>query len=101
LDLGALTQESFIKEKGTFKTTIVMDIIFIRTGNPKIIRLIKFISVLVVILITGWVNTMMLDCKNGVWIGPFKKIEYARDYGVLKFEQNINECECIKTNTNA
>jgi hypothetical protein len=37
------------------------------------------------------------DCdKNGVWIGPFKKIEYARDYGVLKFEQNINECECIK-----
>lgn len=34
--------------------------------------------------------------KNGVWIGPFKKIEYARDYGVLKFEQNINECECIK-----
>jgi hypothetical protein len=79
-----------------------MDIIFIRTGNPKIIRLIKFISVLVVILITELGKHDDADCdKNGVWIGPFKKIEYARDYGVLKFEQNINECECIKTNTNA
>jgi hypothetical protein len=52
-----------------------MDIIFIQTGNPKIIRLIKFISVLVVILITGWVNTMMLIViKTGFGLVHLKKL---------------------------
>jgi hypothetical protein len=34
--------------------------------------------------------------KNGFWIGPFEKIEFARNYGILKFRDNITECECIK-----
>jgi hypothetical protein len=33
--------------------------------------------------------------QNGVWIGPFKKIEYARDYGILKFGNLIAECNCV------
>jgi len=34
--------------------------------------------------------------ENGVWIGPFDKIEFARNYGSLKFRDKITECECIR-----
>jgi len=32
---------------------------------------------------------------NGVWIGPFDKVEYARAYYVMKFGDESNECNCV------
>ena len=32
---------------------------------------------------------------NGVWIGPFDKVEYARAYYVMKFNVPLNECNCV------
>lgn len=34
--------------------------------------------------------------KYGVWIGPFDKLEYARDYFKLKFGIDSDECDCVK-----
>jgi hypothetical protein len=34
--------------------------------------------------------------ENGVWIGPFDKIEYVRNYFRLKFDNNLNECSCVE-----
>ncbi len=33
--------------------------------------------------------------ENGVWIGPFDKIEYARNYFEMKFNVALDECGCI------
>ena len=34
--------------------------------------------------------------ENGVWIGPFDTIKFARDYFRLKFCVPLNECDCVK-----
>ena len=34
--------------------------------------------------------------EHGVWIGPFEKIEFARNYFQSKFDHPLNECGCIK-----
>jgi hypothetical protein len=34
--------------------------------------------------------------ENGVWIGPFDELQFARDYFQMKFNSAPIECSCIK-----
>jgi hypothetical protein len=33
--------------------------------------------------------------RNGVWLGPFDELEFARTYYENKFGNPLNECNCV------